>query len=254
MRKVTAARLAQVSVDLTGPHGRRRHLHGINLTLEPGILHAVVGESGAGKSLSIATMTGMLPPTARVHGHVVVQGLDLTTASASAWRRVRGRLVGVVPQSPLTHLTPMRTVGAQLREVDPDADPRELCDRVGLDHDVLRLRPYELSGGMAQRVGVACALAGAPRVILADEPTSARDPELKVSALQLLRERADAGVAVLLVTHDLDVLLDTAVADTATVLLSGHIEAQGTAEEVFSRPDGYVGRLLRALPRHGLHP
>ncbi|NMD94248.1 ABC transporter ATP-binding protein [Rhodococcus sp. BL-253-APC-6A1W] len=231
------------------------------LTLEEGRILALVGESGCGKSVVGYALCGLLPYGAETTGNVVLHragspDVDLTAATPSAWRKIRGRSVGWIPQSAATYLTPVRTVGAQLGETchhlgamyGPDA----LLEQVGLEPEVARLYPHELSGGMAQRAAAAFALAGDPEVIIADEPTSNLDPALTEHTLRLLRGAADAGAAVLLISHDLATLPGRS--DEVAVMYASRIVETGPTECVFRDPwHPYTQDLLAALPSGGLH-
>lgn len=246
--------------------GRQAWVHAatdVDLDLSPGRVHALVGESGCGKSVLAAALVGLLPAGTRVRGRVTLAGVDvgdhLADPSARVWSGLRGRVVGSVAQSSATFLTGTRTVGAQLREtvrsLRGSRPPTELLDRVGLPPFVLDAYPHELSGGMAGRVAVAFALAGDPDVVLADEPTASLDPQLATHVLRLLRRCADDGAAVLLITHDLDRLIETGLADDLSVMYAGRIVEHGPADLVLDRPHhAYTSALLAALPRNGLHP
>lgn len=238
----------------------------VDLQLRSGRVHALVGESGCGKSVLASTLVGLLPPGTHAGGSpgvVTIDGIDVSAALSDpqdrVWSRLRGRVVGLVAQSSATYLTPTRTVGAQLAEtIDALAgpqDPHELLARVGLAPSVLRAYPHELSGGMAGRAALAFALAGAPRVIVADEPTASLDPDLTDLVLRLLRQAADDGAAVLLITHDLAALRSSGVADNVSVMYAGHLLESGPAMRVLEDPaHPYTAALLDALPERGLRP
>ena len=238
----------------------------VSVDLHAGRVLALVGESGCGKSVLASALLRLLPGDAVVTGTAVLaDGTDLLGAPASTLaRRVRGRRVALVPQSAATSLTPVRTARSQLeeavRELVPDADPRqradELAERVGLHPRDLDRFPHELSGGMAQRVVVALALAGDPSVVLADEPTAGLDRPLVDRTLQLLRAVADAGCAVLLITHDLGALLRSpGVVDDLAVMYASRLLETGPAAAVLAAPaHDYTRDLLRALPAGGLVP
>ena len=238
----------------------------VSLDLHAGRVLALVGESGSGKSVLASALLQLLPGTAAVGGSAVLaDGTDLLTAGAQEMsRRVRGRRVALVPQSAATSLTPVRTARSQLeetvRELLPGTGPRaraeELAERVGLDPRDLDRYPHELSGGMAQRVVVALALAGEPAVVLADEPTAGLDRPLVDRTLQLLRTVADAGCAVLLITHDLGALLRSPqVVDDLAVMYAGRLVETGPAGAVLGGPGhDYTRDLLAALPAGGLRP
>lgn len=234
----------------------------VDLTLRAGQVHALVGESGCGKSVVGAAICGLLPTAATVHGGIAFHrpghsDVHLAAARPRAWRKIRGRRIAWIPQSAATYLTPVRTVGEQLaetcRHLDSPHTPAVLLTRVGLEPTMAGLYPHELSGGMAQRAAIAFALAGDPQVIVADEPTSNLDPELTDHTLRLLRAAADAGAAVLLISHDLDTL--PAHTDHVAVMYASRIVETGPTAEVFADPwHPYTRDLLAALPSGGLHP
>ncbi|WP_028933032.1 ABC transporter ATP-binding protein [Pseudonocardia spinosispora] len=237
----------------------------VSFALRAGRLFALVGESGCGKSVLATTLMGLLPANADVRGAAWLRGetdVELTTAPEKVLRdRVRGRSIGLVPQSAATYLTPVRTVGAQLREAisvlrpGTDADAASVAGirRVGLAPSALAKFPHELSGGMAQRVGVAMALAGEPKVILADEPTAGLDRDLVDLTVELLAGLAASGHAVLMVTHDLRAV--RRVADDLAVMYASRLVESGPAEELFARPwHPYTQGLLGALPDGGFVP
>ncbi|WP_116112004.1 ABC transporter ATP-binding protein [Austwickia chelonae] len=231
----------------------------VSTSLHPGKVRALVGESGCGKSILGSTLIGMLPPGTSTSGSVRIAGEELLGAPESRWRQIRGRVCGLVVQSAVTSLTPTRTMGSQLLEtvevLSGPSGPLELCSRVGLPVEALACYPHELSGGMAQRAAVAFALAGDPQVVIADEPTASLDPELTDHVLGLLRSCAEAGAAVLVITHDLRSLERTGVADDLSVMYAGRIVEQGPAGRVLSAPEeAYTRALLGALPEHGMVP
>ncbi|MEU4372290.1 oligopeptide/dipeptide ABC transporter ATP-binding protein [Pseudonocardia alni] len=238
-----------------------------DLDLRAGRLTALVGESGCGKSVLTEALTGLLPGTASVRGSAVLtppkqstrrDPVELLTAPEGTLRdRVRGRLVGLVPQSAATHFTPTRTVGAQLREtltrLDATATVADLLDRAALPRHVAALHPHELSGGQAQRAGLAAALAGDPPVLLADEPTAGLDRPLVDHVTTLLAGLAAEGRAVLLITHDLRAA--RAVADDVAVMYASRLVETGPADDVFATPwHPYTAGLLGALPDAGFTP
>ncbi|BDB63261.1 ABC transporter ATP-binding protein [Rhodococcus sp. RDE2] len=234
----------------------------VDLTLTAGQVHALVGESGCGKSVVGAAICGLLPRAATVHGGITLHhpgsgDVHLDRSGARTWRQVRGRRIAWIPQSAATYLTPVRSVGDQLaetcRHLRSAHTPAALLTRVGFEPAVAGLYPHELSGGMAQRAAIAFALAGDPQVIVADEPTSNLDPDLTEHTLQLLRAAADAGAAVLLISHDLDTLPDHT--DRVAVMYASRIVETGPTAAVFTDPwHPYTRDLLAALPSGGLHP
>ncbi|MGY1843986.1 ABC transporter ATP-binding protein [Modestobacter sp. SYSU DS0875] len=268
---MTAPALAVSGLTVRFPTGRRGRaaVHAatdVSFDLVPGRVLALVGESGCGKSVLAAALLRLLPPGTEVSGAAVLAGeVDVLSAPARALRRsIRGRRVALVPQSAATALTPVRTVRSQLEEtvaeLTPDADRRHRADalatRVGLDPADLDRYPHELSGGMAQRVVVALALAGDPDVVLADEPTAGLDRPLVDRTLRLLRSVADRGTAVLLITHDLGALQRSPeLVDDVAVMYAGRLVETGPAAAVLGDPaHDYSRALLGALPAGGLVP
>lgn len=239
----------------------------LSLDIAAGSITALVGESGCGKSIVASAVMGALPREAVTTGSVRLQLAGTDTAHAPAEpidilageRAYRGRHIALVPQSPSTYFTPVRTVGSQLREtitaLGTAHTPADLVERAGLATTALDLYPHELSGGMAQRAAVAAALAGDPEVIIADEPTSGLDRARTDQLGKLLRECADAGAAVLLITHDLGHLIRAGIADTVAVMYASRLMEVGPGADVLDDPwHDYTRDLLAALPERGLHP
>ncbi len=246
-----------------GRAGTVRAVTDASFTLRPGRLLALVGESGCGKSVLAAAITGLLPANAEVAGRVDLDGTDLLDAPERVLRDdVRGRRIGLVPQSAATHLTPVRRVGSQLLEAvralrpadpDPQATVHRLAADVGLPIAMLDRYPHELSGGTAQRVGLAAALAGDPAILLADEPTAGLDRPLVDRSVDLLAGMAARGHAVLLITHDLRAA--RRVATDVAVMYASRLVEIGPAAEVFGDPwHPYTAGLLGALPDRGFTP
>nr|WP_258174866.1 ABC transporter ATP-binding protein [Actinopolyspora mortivallis] len=237
----------------------------VRLRLFPGQVLALVGESGCGKSVLASCLLGLLPDNAQVRGEARVGGregeVELLSASERVLsRHVRGRRIGLVPQSASTHLTPVRTARSQLVETvrhlrgrGRDGEVDELARRVGLAPQDLDHYPHELSGGMAQRVAVASALVGDPPVVVADEPTTGLDRPLVERTVDLLAELADRDRGVLLITHDLGAA--RRVATHVAVMYASRLVETGPAAEVFERPwHPYTVGLLNALPEAGFEP
>ncbi|WP_243856639.1 MULTISPECIES: dipeptide ABC transporter ATP-binding protein [Actinomyces] len=241
----------------------------VDLDLMPGRVLALVGESGSGKSVTAMGALGLLPPTATVSGSALLaRGEADATELVGAPRRVlddvRGRLVGTVFQEPTTALDPLETIASQVGEAirahegrlrRRDLGPRvlDLLARVGLGEGedlarIARSYPHQLSGGQLQRACIALAMACGPRVLIADEPTTALDVTVQAGILDLLRELTLTGVAVMLITHDMGVVAD--VADDVAVMHDGRIVERGEVREVFHHPrHPYTRRLLVAVPR-----
>ena len=236
-------------------------VRGVSFSVRAGGFHALVGESGCGKSVT-AMAVGRLPPASegRISGEVLFRGGNLLLASARDMRAARGAGgISFVFQDPMSALNPVLSVRTQLREALAPGTPRregdaflaELLAEVGLPdaRRIFRSHPCELSGGMAQRVCLAMALAQKPALLVADEPTTALDVIVQRKVLDLLRESCRArGVAVLLITHNL--ALVSRYAETVSVLYAGRIVEDGPVREVLSAPaHPYTAALLRAVPR-----
>ncbi len=235
-------------------------LSDVSLSLASHGVLGLVGETGSGKSLTCRALMGLLP---RIGGTVTAgsisfDGTVLTDLDDRGWTRVRGGQIGFVPQASLNALDPVMTVGSQLREavrhLDPGTDPKarsiELLEMVRLPDPpgVLRRYPHELSGGMRQRVMIALALAGRPRLLLADEPTTALDVTVQKAILEVFADlRTATGMSLLLVTHDLGVVADTA--DAVAVMYGGTVVEVGPTKQVMSAPEHpYTAALLGARP------
>ncbi len=224
---------------------------------------AIVGESGSGKSVTALAIMRLLPPAARVDGRVSLAGVDLLALPEAEMEGLRGREMAMIFQEPMTSLNPVMTIGAQLRETlrrhqglaagAADAEALRLLDRVRIPAARARLaeHPHRLSGGMLQRSMIAIALAGRPRLLIADEPTTALDVTVQAQILALLREIQDQdGMAVLFITHDMGVVAETA--DRVVVMRRARVVEDGEAADVFARPrDAYTRALLAAVPRLG---
>lgn len=251
-----------LSVRFRIKHGYVRAVSDVSFALRPGQLLALVGESGCGKSVLAAALLGLLPANADVAGTAQLGDVELLGApERTLVRSVRGRRIALVPQSAHAALTPTRTARSQLAETvralegaaGVDVRVRALADRVGLAEASLDRYPHELSGGMAQRVVLALALAGSPQVVLADEPTTGLDRPLVERTVDTLRELADDGTAVLMITHDLAAAERTAT-DVAIMYASRLVET-GPLDEVLADPwHTYTRELLDALPHRGFRP
>ena len=236
-------------------------LRGVSLSVVPGRIHALVGESGGGKSMLTKAATGLLPASAAIsRGRIVLAGQDVTHWTEPRWRSVRGGTVSMVLQDPLTALNPMRRIGAQMADVlrlhqglRGDAAVQQnirLLEQVQMrdPQQVLRLYPHQLSGGMRQRVVIAMAWACRPRLIICDEPTTALDVTVQKQVLRLIQRLAGGGQGVLLVTHDLGVVAK--LCHSLSVIHAGRILESGTVEAVFAQPQhAYTRALLAATPR-----
>ncbi len=233
-------------------------VHGLNLSLAPGEVVALVGESGSGKSTTAAALAGLLPDHARiVAGSIVLNGQALARAGETAWRALRGRHIGFVPQDPAQSLDPVQRIGRQVEEAltvhgvsKAEARPRaaQVLQDVGLPAEVAGRYPQQLSGGQRQRVLISMALAHRPALLIADEPTSALDVTVQRQVLDQLESLARSrGAAVLLITHDLGVAFDRA--DRVLVMRRGRIVEAAAAQRLRRAPQhAYTRALLDAAP------
>jgi oligopeptide/dipeptide ABC transporter ATP-binding protein len=237
-------------------------VNGISFDVRPGETLGLVGESGCGKSVTALTTMGILPRAARIaSGSIRLDGRELLGLSERQWRRVRGKEIAMIFQDPMTSLNPVLTVGAQLREaieehldLDRKAATRravELLEQVGIPSPADRLRnyPHQFSGGMRQRVMIAIALACEPKVLIADEPTTALDVTIQAQILDLLRDLvADRGTSLVLITHDLGVV--AGMCERVKVMYAGTLIEEGSASELFAAPrHPYTLGLLQSVPR-----
>ncbi len=223
-------------------------VHGVSFHIDPGETLALVGESGCGKSVTAFALMRLLPPTARVlRGSVLFDGTDLVTASPRVMRGILGKRISLIQQEPMTSLNPVLPVGAQIGDVIRRHEPvsraaarrraEELLDLVGIPEPRRRAAefPHNFSGGMRQRVMIAMAVACQPRLIIADEPTTALDVTIQAQVLDLLDDlREQFDMAVLLITHDLGVVAQWA--DRATVMYAGRIVEQAPVRPFFRHP------------------
>jgi oligopeptide/dipeptide ABC transporter ATP-binding protein len=245
--------------DLTLAIGGISVVEGVGFSIAPGEVMALVGESGCGKSLTAHALLRLLPREVKqTAGRILLGGEDITVLPERRMRQLRGRRISMIFQEPQAALDPLATVGAQVREASGlarggtsrDAVRRMLTD-VGIADPGRRIDqyPFELSGGMCQRVMIASALIGGPAVLVADEPTTALDVTIQAQILDLLRRlAAERGTAIVLITHDMGVVAD--IADRVAVMYAGRIAEIGKAEAVFAAPrHPYTSLLLAAIPR-----
>ena len=248
-------------VEIPTRRGTLRPVDGVSFTIRRGEILGVVGESGAGKSITGAALIGLLERPARIGGgRVTLDGTRLDTMDENALRRVRGARVGTVFQDPSTSLNPLKTIGDQLAEtalVHLDISRAEARERalrslvdVGIPAAADRLEawPHEFSGGMRQRVVIALALIGEPELVIADEPTTALDVSVQAQILALLRRLCtERGVGVMLVTHDMGVIAETT--DRVAVMYAGRVAEVGPTREVLTEAlHPYTRGLMGATP------
>jgi oligopeptide/dipeptide ABC transporter ATP-binding protein len=246
-----------------GPRGREQvAVDGVNLSLAPGEVLGVVGESGCGKSLTALSVLKLVPdPPGRIAGgRILLRGRDLVGADERTMNRIRGKEIAMIFQEPMSALNPVFRIGEQIGETlrvheglgraAAQARALELLERVGIGNARQRLGqfPHELSGGMRQRVMIAIALACRPRVLIADEPTTALDVTIQAQILRLLRDlQRELGMAVMLITHDLGVVAQ--VVNRVAVMYAGRVVEQGPVAAVFERPSHpYTRLLLQSIP------
>ncbi|MDZ7823381.1 MAG: dipeptide ABC transporter ATP-binding protein [Ahrensia sp.] len=241
--------------------GDHRILHSINISLSAGEIHAIVGESGSGKSITALSVMGLLPPALRAHGSINFAGNNLVEASEADMCALRGDDIAMVFQEPMTALNPVKTIGEQIAEgirwhtkvsrAAAEDRTRAILDRVGLPAAKFPLTrfPHELSGGQRQRVVIAIACALNPKLLIADEPTTALDVVLQAQILDLLRELvAENNMGLILISHDLGVVAE--MADTLTILRGGVVQDQGDAIEVLRHQRHSYTRQLAEASTH----
>ncbi|MEU5936782.1 ABC transporter ATP-binding protein [Micromonospora sp. NPDC047187] len=257
--------IRDLSVSFPTETGTVSAVDGVSLDLAAGEIVGMVGESGCGKSVTAMSLAGLLPGSARVTGSVRLDGTQLVGARESALRRVRGREIAYIFQEPMTSLNPVLTVGRQIGEVlqvhermsrrAARARAMELLTLVGIPSAAQRVDnyPHQLSGGMRQRVMIAMAVACGPKVLVADEPTTALDVTVQAGILQVLRDLRDRlGTSVLIITHDLGVIAD--IADRVVVMYAGRVVERAPVDDLFAHPrHRYTAGLLSASPQPGRH-
>jgi peptide/nickel transport system ATP-binding protein/oligopeptide transport system ATP-binding protein len=243
--------------------GEVHAVNNVSFDLRPGELLGVVGESGSGKSVTMMSLLGLLPmPPAQIRGGSVhFDGQDLLQIGAEELRAVRGGKIGFVFQDPMTSLNPVFTVGMQIMEplrkhmglskAAASKRAQELLELVGIPDAAQRLRdyPHQFSGGMRQRVMIAIALACDPKVLIADEPTTALDVTIQAQILELMKELRDKlGMAVIWITHDLGVI--AGIADRVMVMYGGQVVEHAPVRELFGNPGHpYTKALLKTIPK-----
>ena len=237
-------------------------VNGISFDIAPGETLGIVGESGCGKSVTSLAILGLLARNGRVeNGRAIFDGRDLIRQSDRTLRRIRGREIAMIFQDPMTSLNPVLTIGRQIREAlethfdmdrkQAEATATEALDRVGIPSAKARIRdyPHQFSGGMRQRAMIAMALVCKPKLLIADEPTTALDVTIQAQILDLLRELvAEENAALILITHDLGVV--AGMCERVNVMYAGMFVETGSAEQLFASPrHPYTLGLLQSVPR-----
>jgi oligopeptide/dipeptide ABC transporter ATP-binding protein len=256
--------IRDLRVTFDTPLGPLEAVRGVDLDVRAGEMVGVVGESGSGKSVTFLAAMGLLPRSARVTGSVMLNGQEMVNAPGKVLRNMRGGLMSMIFQDPLSALNPVHRVGDQIVEMlqahqsqlsDKDAAKRavELLDIVGIPQAAERAHqyPHEFSGGMRQRVVIAIAIANNPKVLIADEPTTALDVTVQAQILEVIeRVQKSFGTAVVLITHDLGVI--ARVADRVNVMYAGRNVEKGGVNSLFDHPSHpYTRGLLASLPHEG---
>jgi peptide/nickel transport system ATP-binding protein len=248
-------------VEFPSRHGTLRALDDISFDIAPGEILGVVGESGAGKSLTGAAIIGLLEPPGRVAGgQILLEGQRIDDLNADQMRHIRGRKIGAIFQDPLTSLNPLYTIGRQLTETilaHLPVTPKEARQRaidllkdtgISAAEERIDHYPHQFSGGMRQRVVIALALAAEPQLIVADEPTTALDVSIQAQIISLLKKVCkDRGAAVMLITHDMGVIAETC--DRVAVLYAGRVAEIGPVHQVINHPaHPYTAGLMASIP------
>lgn len=255
-------KIQHLQVNIHTPHGTVHAVQDVSFALHPGEVLAIVGESGCGKSMLCKSIMKLLPKSAKIEGGTITaNGVDITNYSEKEMQMLRGKLFSMVFQDPMTALDPTIPIGKQIAEAILVHQPKlsreqvyhrviELMELVGIQqpHERYKLYPYHFSGGMRQRSVMAIALASSPKILLADEPTTALDVTIQVQILDLLKDiQQKLGTATILVSHDLGVVARAA--DRVAIMYAGKIVEIGTAEEIYYDPrHPYTWGLLQSLP------
>ena len=259
--EVPLLEVRELSVEFPTRRGVLKALDTVSFTIETGEVLGVVGESGAGKSLTGAAIIGLLERPGRISGgRILLEGRRIDTLSQEEMRRIRGRRIGAIFQDPLTTLNPLYTVGRQLAETmqvhlgisDAEARRRAVgwLEQVGIPAPAERIGayPHEFSGGMRQRVVIALALCAEPQLVIADEPTTALDVSIQAQIITLIKRLArEHGTAMMLITHDMGVIAETA--DRVAVMYAGRIVELGPVRRVIRHPaHPYTDGLMASIP------
>ena len=244
------------------PAGEVKALNGVSFSMEQGEVLGIVGESGSGKSVTAYSIMGLTAhPGKLIGGTIRFNGHQVDQMTESEFRKMRGNEVSIIFQDPMTSLNPVYTIGNQIEEVillhtdkskaEAKLRARELLELVGINEPDKRLRqyPHELSGGMRQRVMIAIALACEPKLLIADEPTTALDVTIQAQILELMQDlREKLGMSIIMITHDLGVV--ASMCEKIAVMYAGHIVEYGTTDEIFYQPSHeYTKGLIKSIPR-----
>lgn len=244
------------------PAGEVKALNGVSFSMNEGEVLGIVGESGSGKSVTAYSIMGLTAyPGKLIGGTIYFNGHQIEKKSEKEMRKIRGNEVSIIFQDPMTSLNPVYTIGNQITEVirlhtgkskkEAYDRAKELLELVGINEPTKRLKqyPHELSGGMRQRVMIAIALACEPKLLIADEPTTALDVTIQAQILELMQElRQKLGMSIIMITHDLGVV--ASMCERIAVMYAGHIVEYGTADEIFYEPKHeYTKGLINSIPK-----
>ena len=244
------------------PAGEVKALNGVSFTMNEGEVLGIVGESGSGKSVTAYSIMGLTAyPGRLVGGTIWFNGHEIEKMTEKEMRKIRGNEVSIIFQDPMTSLNPVYTIGNQITEVirlhtgkskkEANERAKELLELVGITEPQKRLKqyPHELSGGMRQRVMIAIALACEPKLLIADEPTTALDVTIQAQILELMQElRTKLGMSIIMITHDLGVV--ASMCEKIAVMYAGHIVEYGTTDEIFYHPSHeYTKGLIKSIPK-----
>ena len=244
------------------PAGEVKALNGVSFSMNEGEVLGIVGESGSGKSVTAYSIMGLTAyPGKLIGGTIYFNGHQIEKMSEKEMRKIRGNEVSIIFQDPMTSLNPVYTIGNQITEVirlhtgkgkkEAYDRAKELLELVGINEPTKRLKqyPHELSGGMRQRVMIAIALACEPKLLIADEPTTALDVTIQAQILELMQElRQKLGMSIIMITHDLGVV--ASMCERSAVMYAGHIVEYGTADEIFYEPKHeYTKGLINSIPK-----
>ena len=244
------------------PAGEVKALNGVSFSMNEGEVLGIVGESGSGKSVTAYSIMGLTAyPGKLIGGTIYFNGHQIEKMSEKEMRKIRGNEVSIIFQDPMTSLNPVYTIGNQITEVirlhtgkskkEAYDRAKELLELVGINEPTKRLKqyPHELSGGMRQRVMIAIALACEPKLLIADEPTTALDVTIQAQILELMQElRQKLGMSIIMITHDLGVV--ASMCERIAVMYAGHIVEYGTAAEIFYEPKHeYTKGLINSIPK-----
>ena len=254
-------RICDLTVEYRTIEGVVHAVNGLNLSIKNGKSLGLVGETGAGKTTTALSIMKLVssPPGATTSGEIFYQGVDLRKQSEREMQKLRGNQISMIFQNPMASLNPVQTIGAQIIEVirrhqklsKKDAHKRaeEMLQMVGIPESRISEYPYEFSGGMQQRVSIAIALACQPKLLIADEPTTALDVTIQAQVLELMKTlKKDFGSSLLLITHDFGLVAE--LCDYVAVMYAGTVVESGSLEDIFIRPKHpYTLGLFQSIPR-----